>query len=507
MATLDGTSGNDIINGTSGDDLITGFEGNDTIDGGAGTDTVVLTGSAGNLQPGYRVSYANGVWTVEDVDGTDGTDGTDTLRNVEKLHFAGDGKDITLNLLGRGEFRVNTTTLNDQANPRIAQLTTGEIVVAWNSDGQDGSSGGIYAQRFDAAGVAIGNEFHVSTQTADQQSLATVAALKGTNAGGFVATWQSLNQDGSSWGVYGQIYDASGNPAGSEFRINNTTSDQQAGVSVTGLADGGFIATWHSYGQDGSSWGVYGQRYDAAGGLVGTEFRVNTTTSAEQSGPKIVQLTGGDIVVVWNSDQDGSSYGIYAQRYNSAGVAQGTEFRINSYTADSQQTPTIAVLADGGFVVAWQSLSQDGSDWGIYGQRYDAGGAAVGAEFRANSFTSWSQQTPSVTGLTGGGFVVTWQSTRQEAWDDWAVYGQLYDASGNRVGGEFRLNTYSNRYQSEVSVVALADGGFIATWQSSDGQDGSGYGIYAQRYNADGTPWLPQATGTSGADTFNFAGG
>jgi hypothetical protein len=96
-------------------------------------------------------------------------------------------------------------------------------------------------------------------------------------------------------------------------------------------ADGDFVVTWHSSGQDGSSLGIYGQRYNAAGVAQGGEFRVNTYTTSFQTFSAIAMDADGDFVVTWQSyGQDGSNYGIYGQRYNAAGVAQGTEFRVNS---------------------------------------------------------------------------------------------------------------------------------------------------------------------------------
>jgi hypothetical protein len=55
-------------------------------------------------------------------------------------------------------------------------------VVAWTSDGQDGSSGGIFAQRFNASGVAVGPEWQVNSVTAGSQSYGHVAGL---SDGGF----------------------------------------------------------------------------------------------------------------------------------------------------------------------------------------------------------------------------------------------------------------------------------------------------------------------------------
>ena len=48
----------------------------------------------------------------------------------------------------------------------------------------------------------------------------------------------------------------------------------------------------------------------------------------------------------------------------------------------------------GNFVVAWTSTSQDGSGYGIYAQRYDSGGSPLGGEFRVNTLTSGSQAYP-----------------------------------------------------------------------------------------------------------------
>ena len=103
-----------------------------------------------------------------------------------------------------------------------------------------------------------------------------MAALAG---GGFVVTWTSSGQDGSLAGIYGQRYAADGTAVGSEFRVNTFTTNYQSYPSVTALAGGGFVVTWSSYGQDGSPYGIYGQRYAADGTALGSEFRVNTFTT------------------------------------------------------------------------------------------------------------------------------------------------------------------------------------------------------------------------------------
>lgn len=54
-------------------------------------------------------------------------------------------------------------------------------------------------------------------------------------------------------------------PIGPEFQINTDTTDRQYQSSVTALNDGGFVVTWSSDGQDGDSYGIFGQRYASDG--------------------------------------------------------------------------------------------------------------------------------------------------------------------------------------------------------------------------------------------------
>jgi hypothetical protein len=85
----------------------------------------------------------------------------------------------------------------------------------------------------------------------------------------------------------------------------------------------------------------------------------------------------GNFVVVWQSYlQDGSSSGIFGQRFNAAGLPQGAEFQVNSYTTSYQFGPAAAADANGNVVVVWNSLGQDGSNWGVFGQRFGVAGQA-----------------------------------------------------------------------------------------------------------------------------------
>src|SRR6185503_15317187 len=103
----------------------------------------------------------------------------------------------------------------------------------------------------------------------------------------------------------------------------------------------------------------------------GPEFRVNTHTPNSQFFPATAMDADGDFVVVWQSvaqDQvTGTNDGVYAQRYDAAGVPQGGEFLVNNTTLGNQSKPQVAMDAAGDFVVAWESPDAAGS--GIFARR------------------------------------------------------------------------------------------------------------------------------------------
>src|SRR5205814_1118008 len=116
--------------------------------------------------------------------------------------------------------------------------------------------------------------------------------------------------------------------------------------------------------------GVFGQRYANTGAPIGPEFRVNTYTTSYQNVPRLASDASGNFVVVWSSySQDGSNDGVFGQRYASTGAPLGPEFRVNTYTTNSQGVPAVASDSSGNFVVVWMS-EQDGSSSGVFGQRY-----------------------------------------------------------------------------------------------------------------------------------------
>jgi hypothetical protein len=200
---------------------------------------------------------------------------------------------------------VNTYDTDRQLYSDVTSLKDGGFVVTWASNGQDGSGYGVYAQRFDSSGSAAGGEFQVNTYTIGHQGLIDNGIIHGPsiaslNGGGFVATWSSQDQDGSDYGTYGQIFDASGTKVGVEIPLNTATIRDQLYGDVTSLQDGGFVVTWisndNSYGDYGND--VFAQRFNSDGAKNGIEFQVNTHYHHEVF-VSATTLSNGNVAFAW----------------------------------------------------------------------------------------------------------------------------------------------------------------------------------------------------------------
>jgi hypothetical protein len=387
-----------------------------------------------------------------------------------------------------GEFQVNTYTTGGQLAPSASMDGAGDMVMAWSSERGGPGLFGISGQRFDAAGVRQGSEL-LFTGTAPTLGGAKVAmAAKGS----FVVAWDSLFND-SIQSIAARRFSAAGVPIGQEFW---STSFRSARPSVVSDPDGKFVLAWQERSQY-SRREIHAQRFDALANRLGTEFHVNTYTTSEQRGPALARDGQGNFVVVWRSNsQDGSGYGIFGQRFDAAAAALGAEFRVSSHTAADQIFPSVASSVGGRFVVAWGSDGQDGSGYGVFAQRFDALGVALGAEFRVNGYTTSDQAFPSVAADAAGNFVIAWTSYGQDGGAD-GVFARRFLASGAARGAEFRVNTYTAGDQFVGSAASDAQGNFVVTWTSA-GQDGSGYGVFARRFGGLQPVALAVDTGANG---------
>ncbi len=391
-----------------------------------------------------------------------------------------------------GEFRVNTTTEDDQAfqaaSPHgVAMDADGDAVVVWSSQNQDGDGLGVFGQRIAPDGTPSGDEFQVNTFVDGDQSNASVAM---DPDGDFVVVWNSAGQDGDRSGIFAQRYDARGLPRGGEFRVNQTVVNEQLLPTVATDAFGNFVIVWRKVvGEDSLATDeIVGRMFDSDGVPLGNEFVISEPTTLDLRQPHVARNAHGEFVVVWEREGTplpGSSFGqdVYGRTFAADGTPLSGEFRVPEITAGQQIRPTVAMKASGDFIVTWYNQSTQRPDIpvDVFVRRFSRSGEPLGPDGLANATVSAAEQRfPSIAIDAVGNYAIAWAS-RASANSSYDVFQQAFSAAGEKIGGEAQVNQQTPLDQSLPSIGMSANGDFLVAWTSA-GQDGDGNGIYARRY-------------------------
>ena len=368
------------------------------------------------------------------------------------------------------ELQVNTYTTSAQAFPSIAADSAGNFIVVWSSNLQEGPFRNIYGQRYDASATPVGGEFPICTYTTDDQDYPVVAM---DSTGNFVVAWQDVPGSGSS--IHARRFDAAATPVGEEIVVSSVDDVDAGDPAIAMRPTGEFVVVWSSLNAgdgDGDNLGVFGQRFDASAAPAGTEFRVNTYTTGEQQRPAISINSSGDFVVVWESYlQDGDRRGVYAQRYDASGAAQGDETPVNATTVGMQDEAAVTIGEAGQFVVAWKAEQGD-SSYAIATRLFDASGAPLGSEVLASEGTAiWGF--PQIAGLSDGGFEVFW------ATDFEGPFARRFEAGGRAVGRPSSFRPLPGTGTGFPTAFVDSNGRGAATWMS--GIDSDDWGVSLRR--------------------------
>ncbi|MEZ0369023.1 MAG: hypothetical protein ACAI44_08075 [Candidatus Sericytochromatia bacterium] len=373
-------------------------------------------------------------------------------------------------------------------NPRLVEQGRDYLILQWDFhpdarshklylDGQLVASDYVTPNYYRFAGLRTDTSYRLGVQSVNAAGESGIVTLTGITISGHSA---SGNFSGGDAGH--PRPSATASPIG-EFEINTYTLDAQRNSTVALDAEGNFVVVWESLGQDGDGYGIFGQRYDSQGLRRGSEFPINAYTTQIQGGPVVAIDADGDFVVAWSGvKQIESNIDIFGRRFNSQGVPQGDEFMINSYTTLQQGRSVVSMDADGDFVVVWTSyFGQDGSNGGVFGQRYDSRGNVLNSEFRVNSYTTNQQTGQAVQMDADGNFIVVWESLGQDGSGS-GIFAQRYNRGGSPQGSEFRVNSITSGAQSSPDVALDEEGNFTVAWTTNgDGQD-----IAARRFDSSG---------------------
>jgi hypothetical protein len=259
---------------------------------------------------------------------------------------------------------------------------------------------------------------------------------------------------------------------GVEYPIAGSLPGDQVNPQLGLSVSGGYLV-WEDTFTDGDGLGISALQLDSGFSGVLSPFRVNSLGAGDQEHAQVSLLNGGGAAFVWQGGRQGFQH-IYARFLSASRTWVGNDVLVNTFTNNMQINPAVATLTGGNVVVAWGSFNQISSSslQDVYAQLLTPTGQKVGGEFLVNQFTSFNQRSPAVTALAGGGFVVVWVSEQERTTDAAGppsvdIYGRLYTASGDSVGGEFLINEGTSICASP-SVAPASDGGFMVAWSEKD---------------------------------------
>ncbi len=164
-----------------------------------------------------------------------------------------------------------------------------------------------------------------------------------------------------------------------------------------------------------------------------------------------------------------------------------------------QTVPQVAMDADGDFVITWQGAVPDsvnpGSVSDIFARRFSPEGWITGSnpsfeadmnhdgqpdtyiqsvmplgdQFQVNTLTTNAQTLPSVGMDANGDFTIAWETGGQQLSFFNQIEAQRYDRNGNRLGGEFNVDTTNNNnsYDYQPYVGVGRDGVTVFSWSST----------------------------------------
>ncbi|MBM3696789.1 MAG: hypothetical protein FJW79_12820, partial [Actinobacteria bacterium] len=184
-------------------------------------------------------------------------------------------------------------------------------------------------------------------------------------------------------------------------------------------------------------------------GVVGADFRVGGGSAATDDLRPAVAWNQADdqYLVVWQDERLAFTRGadIYGQRFTAAGAPLGANFRISGGSAiNSDRDPAVAWnQASREYLVVWEDLRNEGAGKGydIYGQRVGANGALIGSNLRITGVAHATSYAPAVAwNQAHNQYLVVWHDGRSYPTRGYDIYGQRVSAAGALLGGNFRVS-------------------------------------------------------------------
>jgi serralysin len=384
----------------------------------------------GNQSGAGFQSLSNGNFVISFLSSSAADDGQDIRARFFRLDGSAIGPDI----------RVNETTAGTQTGLSSLALNDGSILITWRSpDPLNSGNLHLYGRRFSADGVALTGEVQLSASGADGSYS---SSQRSGSSGVILFAYQNDEE------IQGRSFDPATLAARtSEAQLNTTLTGTPASVAFQSLSNGNYLLRFESPegGANGTEIRNRVFSVDTNGNLTAVsinsstnDYLVNTTASGDQTGVRSNRLADSRVLEVWQSTDtgDGSGTTIRARYISSTGTPTGSDFVLNTTTADNQRSPIILSFNDGRRLVWWHSFENGTTD---------------------------------------------------------TIRGRWVDHNGVLGASDFVITTLPDTSVPSFTLALLADQSVIAVYGGTGAGDGSGTGVQATRVTSLGGTLFPAA--------------
>jgi hypothetical protein len=307
------------------------------------------------------------------------------------------------------------SALGDQYAPKVAYNSYGdELLLVWE-DYEAGDSD-IWGQLVDAiSGTLIGGNFPISSVISVDERDPQVTYNPDYN--NYMVTWDEDN--GTDLDIMGIIIEADGTVPGTAFVITPVAANQQSAVVAYGTFSDRYLVVFMDFTASPVESDLYGQFVDYDGGLVGSDFAVNTD-SGDQDYPALAfNQDYGRFLIVWEDNYYGD-YDIAGQHILGSGFLYGNIIGVSAHSSNQNNAAVAYNDYYGEYIVLWEDDRYASTD--VFGQALTSAGGLLGYNELINDDPVASFQPAICSRAVGGEYLAAWSGFYSPDYD---IQGQL----------------------------------------------------------------------------------
>ncbi|HEY3448577.1 MAG TPA: metallophosphoesterase [Myxococcales bacterium] len=375
-------------------------------------------------------------------------------------------------LLAFTDLTANSAGAGDQLAPVLGLTAAGGFVMAWEDDSSSADGAGMHdimVRGFSPGGCQSFAQKAANAVTAGQQRLPSIGVA---GDGRFAVAWEDDSDANGSFQIYARGFAADGAERFATLTVNATAAGQQRSPALAMAPDGRFVVAYEDDQDGDGKFQVRLRGFTAAGTQSFADRSAHDDALGMRAKPSVAMAADGSFVVAWEDDSDGNgSYQIHARGFAADGAPRWARATVNSVSTGQQRKPVVAADALGGFVVAWQDDQDADGNYNILARGFEPAGTQRIADFPAHLVLGGQHLNPTIGMAPDGSFVIGWQDDA-DANGTYQIRARAFSPTGVQRKAEFTLNRLASGQQRLPAVGFGSGGRLVAGWE--DDMDGNG---------------------------------